>query len=414
MSMAQQFRGQPLVALLAVLAGWMGGRVSTWDSPLPIEAKAIHAAPLSSSNSSGSGSIDGDEASAGPISPPGARFYPAMEFRDGGGQVHYGMPAGAGQPYPVFVRVPAWVGTSNPRMPASARMPLPGYGLEGGYSQRQQHGFRYASADTAEFDENSAHFRGNSPMPTGLPPLSQLSAQPYPPSAVGAVPAAKPPLRGRWSADSWAMYRPDGAGPITNGVFPATYGASQTGAVFRYKLAPRDARQFTAYMRTTTTLNSAYRQSSGALGLSARPFPSIPVIAAVEGRLTEQGGIRRFQPAAMVVSELPPFSLPGGLRGEAYGQAGYVAGGFSTLFADGQFRADRSLLTAGRLEARLGGGVWGGVQKGAGRFDAGPSATLAFPLGRGAFGRLAADWRFRVAGDAQPGSGPAVTLSAGF
>lgn len=410
MSVAQQFRGQPLVALLAVLAGWMGGRVSTWDGSWPTEAKAIHAAPFHSSGSIGLGSSDGDEPSAGPITPPGAGLYPPGGYW-GAGQAGYGVPTG--QPYPVFVRVPVRDGAANARVPEGARMLLTGYGLEAGYGPRQQPGFRYASAQFAGLDEEPVA-RGNERMPTGLPPLSQLGAQPYPPSTVGPNSAAKPPLPRRWSADSWAMYRPDGAGPITNGVFPATYGASQTGAVFRYKFAPRDPRQFTAYMRTTTTLNSAFRQTSGALGLSARPLPSIPVIAAVEGRLTEQGGIRRFQPAAMVVSELPPFSLPGGLRGEAYGQAGYVAGGFATPFADGQFRADRSLFASGGFEARLGGGVWGGVQKGAGRFDAGPSAMLAFPLGRGAFGRLAADWRFRLAGDAEPGSGPAVTLSAGF
>ena len=40
-------------------------------------------------------------------------------------------------------------------------------------------------------------------------------------------------------------------------------------------------------------------------------------------------------------------------------------------------------------------------------------ATLAVPLGSGG-GRLTADWRFRVAGNAAPASGPALTLSAGF
>jgi hypothetical protein len=35
-------------------------------------------------------------------------------------------------------------------------------------------------------------------------------------------------------------------------------------------------------------------------------------------------------------------------------------------------------------------------------------------LGDRAGARLGVDWRFRVAGDAAPSSGPAVTLSAGF
>jgi hypothetical protein len=43
----------------------------------------------------------------------------------------------------------------------------------------------------------------------------------------------------------------------------------------------------------------------------------------------------------------------------------------------------------------------------------GPTATLDLPLAGGS-GRLSADWRFRLAGTATPGSGPALTLSAGF
>ena len=121
-----------------------------------------------------------------------------------------------------------------------------------------------------------------------------------------------------------------------------------------------------------------------------------------------------IRPAGFIVTELPPLALPLGLRGEAYGQAGYVGGKFATPFADGQLRADRAFLSLARFDVRLGAGLWGGAQKGASRLDAGPSLTIGRPLGRSASMRLAADWRFRVAGKAAPGSGPAVTLSAGF
>jgi hypothetical protein len=30
------------------------------------------------------------------------------------------------------------------------------------------------------------------------------------------------------------------------------------------------------------------------------------------------------------------------------------------------------------------------------------------------FGKVGIDWRFRVLGEAQPGSGPAITLGTGF
>lgn len=166
-------------------------------------------------------------------------------------------------------------------------------------------------------------------------------------------------------------------------------------------------------MRTTSTLG-VMRDSAAALGFSARPLAHVPVMTAVEGRLTQAGGGNVIQPIAMAVTELPPIALPLNLRAEAYAQGGYVGGKYATPFADGQLRIDHGLFQLGPVETRLGGGAWGGIQKGASRLDVGPSATLAFPLGGQTYGRLAFDWRFRVAGDAAPGSGPAVTLSAGF
>jgi hypothetical protein len=183
--------------------------------------------------------------------------------------------------------------------------------------------------------------------------------------------------------------------------------------VLRYRLAMQDPRQPTAYLRTTSTLGGL-TETSAALGLSARPLASVPIVAAIEGRITQQAGSHRFQPAAMAVTTLPLLPLPGGTRAEVYGQAGYVAGRYATPFADGQVRVDRALLDLGRAQARVGGGVWGGIQKGASRLDAGPGATVSLPLTPKVFGRLAVDWRFRVAGNAEPDSGPALTVAAGF
>ena len=71
------------------------------------------------------------------------------------------------------------------------------------------------------------------------------------------------------------------------------------------------------------------------------------------------------------------------------------------------------MLRAGKAQLRLGAGAWGGAQDGAKRLDLGPSASFDLPVGR-VNTRLSADYRFRVAGDAAPGSGAAVTFSAGF
>jgi hypothetical protein len=121
-----------------------------------------------------------------------------------------------------------------------------------------------------------------------------------------------------------------------------------------------------------------------------------------------------IQPAVFAYTEIPPISLPAALRAEAYFQGGYVAGRFPTVFVDGQVRVDRQVVRVDAAELRVGGGVWGGAQTGVSRLDFGPSASLSMPLGRGLFGRVAADWRFRAAGNARPGPGPAITLSAGF
>jgi hypothetical protein len=137
------------------------------------------------------------------------------------------------------------------------------------------------------------------------------------------------------------------------------------------------------------------------------------VRVAVEGRVSETVAGTEFRPAAFAVTELPPIALPFGTRGEAYIEGGYVGGHFATAFVDGQARVDRPLLDVPGAQLRIGAGAWGGAQEGAARLDVGPSASVAFRLGA-AYGRLAADYRFRVAGDAGPSSGPALTVSAGF
>jgi hypothetical protein len=100
--------------------------------------------------------------------------------------------------------------------------------------------------------------------------------------------------------------------------------------------------------------------------------------------------------------------LRGRARIEAYGQAGLVGVDKPDLFADGAIRASTPL---GPVEA--GAGAWGGAQPGAARFDIGPQASIRLPIGRTAI-RASAEWRFRVAGDAAPDSGPAFTLSTDF
>ena len=183
--------------------------------------------------------------------------------------------------------------------------------------------------------------------------------------------------------------------------------------MLRYRLARASRHRPLAYVRATRAL-AGPRESEFAAGVAARPFAGLPVSVAGEVRVSQGPAGREVRPAAFAVTELPPARLPLGLRAEAYAQAGYVGGHFATAFVDGQARIDAPLVRLGPdTQVRAGGGVWGGAQKHAARLDVGPSATLSFRLGE-TQSRLALDYRVRVAGRAEPTSGPALTISAGF
>jgi hypothetical protein len=247
--------------------------------------------------------------------------------------------------------------------------------------------------------------------------LAAFAQLPLPPEVLAvrpdlAAPVPPLPLASRWSGDGWLLWRQDSGGLPVGGFAPASYGASQAGAVLRYRLVPGSRHQPLAYLRITSALASP-GQPEAAFGIGARPLPRVPVSLLAELRLTESGGRTRLRPAVAVVAGLPRQRLPFGFGVEAYGQAGYVAGPDASGFVDGQARLDRRIVRFGSSELRGGGAVWGGAQRGAGRLDVGPGASVQFRLGQTS-ARLSADWRFRVAGQAAPASGPAVTLSAGF
>ena len=223
----------------------------------------------------------------------------------------------------------------------------------------------------------------------------------------------------RWSADGWLllrsgsnMYNAPGAG-LPGAVIPAGfYGGSQGGLILRYFLAPGSRMSPALYLRGSSGIESP-RGEEVALGVSVRPISGLPVRLMAEGRATRTTSGTIIRPAAALVSELPPARLPLGTRAEVYLQGGYVGGRGSTAFVDGQARLEKPLLHASSFDLRAGGGVWGGAQRGASRLDVGPTATVSFHLGPVGT-RLSADYRWRVAGNAAPGSGPVVTLSAGF
>ena len=220
------------------------------------------------------------------------------------------------------------------------------------------------------------------------------------------------PHTGRWSLDSWALWREgSGSALVSQGRVP-TYGASQAGAVLRYSLAPGSGRDPQAYARAYRALISG-GESELATGLSARPLAPVPLRVHAELRVTEFSQSTELRPAAFVTTELPVIRLPAGLRAEAYLQAGYVAGEAATPFVDGQAHVLRGVYRFDLGQLSLGAAAWGGAQEGAGRLDLGPSVRLDMTIGETP-ARISLDYRGRIAGDAEPPSGMALTVSTRF
>jgi hypothetical protein len=143
-----------------------------------------------------------------------------------------------------------------------------------------------------------------------------------------------------------------------------------------------------------------------ALGIDWRPSRRVPVHVLAERR---QGLGREGRSAFGLTVHGGVSDEPlGGLRIDAYAQAGIVGTRSRDLFGDGALRLSVPL---GRL--RLGAAAWAAAQPGIARLDLGPAASLRLPIA-GRSVALGADWRQRVAGDAGPGSGPALTLATDF
>ena len=91
---------------------------------------------------------------------------------------------------------------------------------------------------------------------------------------------------------------------------------------------------------------------------------------------------------------------------DAYVQGGLVGLKSRDYFIDGAFAFTRPIW--GRVSA--GFGLWGGAQTGIYRVDAGPRVSVR--VRDNIYAHV--DWRQRIAGSAQPSSGPALTLAADF
>lgn len=412
MNRRASFRGQPLLLLAGLVLGWVGVRAALWEAPGGGEQAALgmvgqqgRLQPSRSQLLAPTGrsapevpSLSSEDWLRAPLpSPLPARPGWNRLPRPGETPLYY---RGRGQLPPVVL-------TDGPPRRSAGASPATLIGGEllmvAGLSQLEVPAELVAYLQPA-FDAAQASARTAAGAASG-----PITARPAPAGTMPAGPAAVSPSR--WSGDAWLLLRDDTTTPFTSG--RPSYGRSQAGAVLRYRLAANSRFAPQAHLRASTALEGA-REQEVAAGLSMRPVPGLPVRVAAELRINDNGFAgTRARPAIFAVTELPPVSLPLGARGEAYLQGGYVGGDFATGFVDGQARVDRPLLRIGDGELAVGGAAWGGAQQGSERVDVGPSTSLTFGIGR-MRGRIAADYRFRVAGNAEPSSGPALTIAAGF
>ena len=215
-------------------------------------------------------------------------------------------------------------------------------------------------------------------------------------------------LRKQWAGEAYVLVR--GAGPTSLGVAPLL-GGGQSGATIAFTPDPLARRPLAVVARAVVAHEGAgfgiagidRRSAQAALGVRWQPTRGVSLTAE---RLITAGSEARdawvLRAAGGASQRIGPVLL------DSYAEAGVVGARRLDTFASAQTRA--ALPLPAGFDA--GAGAWASVQYAATtvhRVDLGPTVGWH----HGPF-TARADWRFRVTGNAAPGSGPALTLSARF
>jgi hypothetical protein len=213
----------------------------------------------------------------------------------------------------------------------------------------------------------------------------------------------------KFSLYAYSFWRKGAGGSSGAAATAAQYGGSQSGVIATYRLSGAAASGLFAMLRTAITPGKFAEQEMAA-GLRWRPSNSVPVTLTAERRVRFNG---QDQFALYAAGSADPAPLAGGFSASGYAQAGIIPGRRTDLFFDAGLRADRSVIALAGMDLAAGFGAWAGGQRGAARLDAGPMVRSNFDVG-GVKLQVTADWRFKISGNASPGSGPALTISTGF
>ncbi|MDG6078009.1 hypothetical protein E3U23_02195 [Erythrobacter litoralis] len=348
-------RGQPLTFLALIVTVWVAGRLLLWESPWPLEFAQD------------------------------ALLAPAVAAKSASDSV-----------------------TAVPAVVRIAETPLRYPGLPARYRSRK------TGSTTTDRAVEAPIRRSPIPSFTNLAPTGPAAA-PYPVSVGSDIErraAKRPELRfSRWRADAWLFFR-EGSNAVASATPRPSYGASQASVILSYRLAPSSRFEPDIYVRVSKALMEG-GEIEAATGIKVKPIAALPLRVHAEARVTRFADQTEIRPSIYATAGIDEQDVVAGVAVRAYAQAGYVGGRFSTGFADGMAVADREIAEFDMAKVRVGAGAWAGVQKGASRVDVGPSASVAIDVA-GADIRLSADYRVRVAGDAIPNDGLAITVTTGF
>lgn len=241
-------------------------------------------------------------------------------------------------------------------------------------------------------------------------PLSRLASMSRSPLGSRVVtPAHSLPVALKRSAidrvqlAAWALLRSQQAGVAGSQSLASggQLGGSQAGARLMYNFTP----QISAVLRSTSQVGRRGGEIAG--GVRIQPVRALPLWFTAERRqqIGQYGGGRSAF-ALFFEGGLYGRPMPLHLLLDAYLQSGVVGLRSRDTFVDGAMTLTRPVYK----QFSAGAGVWGGAQPGVYRVDVGPRVTMRVRNNL----KVHIDWRQRVAGNAAPGSGPAVTLAGDF
>nr|WP_295664464.1 hypothetical protein [Polymorphobacter sp.] len=213
--------------------------------------------------------------------------------------------------------------------------------------------------------------------------------------------AERDALTRRWSGSAYSIVR-SGGGPAV-AVAPVL-GGGQSGVALAWAPDPLAPRPLAVTLRGTIAHDDSGRSALAAVGVAWHPFTGVTVAAE---RLVPVSPAARGDWAVRLAGGLS--RTAGAIDASVYGEAGAVG---PVAYAAAQAHAGATIRRHG-IAFGPGFGGWASVQSGRGntvdRLDLGPGVTA-----RNARLSLSADYRFRIAGNAAPGSGPVITLAAAF